>query len=236
MSHCTSNEKNVGGRHVIQWVGIIAMSILACVDAMAQPPPTPSKPSLAAILTDSTLWGKDFPVALASLQSWSKAGQRTVMIFQDRIVGGIPFKSREEAEQKGKEVTDAMMRTEFKPKPGFEAMFRGVAPKPAAELKAEVIERFQDDDSVRIASTGPGAQFLAPNLTVATVRERLGQPEKVEQKVIQSEGERRPVILTLYRYADGAVTFAESDIAARPGTVDRVLLDAPAVVNAIQVK
>jgi hypothetical protein len=129
-----------------------------------------------------------------------------------------------------------MATREFKPKPIFEAMFRGIAPRPAALLKTEVIPSFQDDDSVRVISTRPDAQFLTPNLTVATVQERLGPPEKVEQQVIQGEGERRPVVLTLYRYADGAVTFAESDIAARPGMVDRVLLDASAVVNAIQVK
>ena len=231
-----NSKENAGAWPVIQWLGIVAISMLAGMDATAQPSATPPKRTIDAILTDPTLWGKDFSVALASLQSWPEVGERTIMIFKDRIVSGTPFKTRDEAEQKSKKVTEVMATKEFKPKPGFQAMFKGVAPGPATALKTEILSRFQDDDSVRVAATRPNAQFLAPNLTVAAVQKRLGPPEKVEQQVIQSEGDRRPVILTLYRYAEGAVTFAESDIAAQPGTVDRVLLDAPAVENAIQAK
>ena len=236
MSKCVSNENNVAVWRVIWWVGIVAIAMLACVEANAQSSPTPSKPTLDAIFSDSTLWGKDFPIALASLQSWPAAGERSVVVFQNRIVGGTPLKTREEAEQTSKKVAEAMATMEFKPKPRFEAMFKDVAPQLAAPLKTEIISRFQDDDSVRVASTRPDAQFLAPNLTMAAVQKRLGPPEKVEQQVIHGEGERRPVVLTLYRYADGAVTFAESNIAVRPGMVDRVLLDVPTVVNAIQAK
>jgi hypothetical protein len=229
------NEEKGSLRPVVQWLGIIALSMLVG-PASAQPSPSPVKRSINSILTDRTLWGKDFPLALASLQSWPEAGERSVLIFQNRIVGGTTPKTRQEAEQKAKKVTEVMATKQFKPRPEFEAMFKESGPAPATALKTEVISRFQDDDSVRVTATSPEAQFLAPNLTVATVQKELGPAEKVEQQVIQSEGDRRPVILTLHRYADGAVTFAESDIAAVPGTVDRVLLDAPAVMNAIQAK
>jgi hypothetical protein len=235
MSECLFNG-NAGVQRLIHWLGIIAISTLASVNARAQPSPSPSKRTIDAILTDPALWGKDFPAALASLQSWPEAGERSVLIFQNRIVGGTALKTREEAETKSKKVTEVMATKEFRPKPGFEAMFKDTAPRLAAALKTEVMLRFQDDDSVRVAATSPEAHFLAPNLTVATVQKQLGTPQKVEQQVIQSEGDRRPVVLTLYRYADGAVTFAESDIAAVPGAVDRVLLDAPAVMNAIQAR
>jgi hypothetical protein len=233
---CEFNQEKTGLPPIVQWLGIIAISMLAGLGARAQPGPSPAKPTIDAILTDPTLWGKDFPLALASLQSWPEAGERSVLIFQNRIVGGTTPKTREEAEQKAKKVTEVMATKQFKPKPEFEAMFKDSAPSPDAVLKTEVLARFQDDDSMRVTTTRPEAQFLAPNLTVATVQKQLGAPEKVEQQVIQTEGDRRPVILTLYRYADGAVTFAESDIAAVPGAVDRVLLDAPAVINAIQAK
>ena len=45
--------------------------------------------------------------------------------------------------------------------------------------------------------------------------------------VIPTEGERRQQILTLFSYANGAIVFAEADIAARPGRINRVLLDVP---------
>jgi hypothetical protein len=231
-----SNENCTGAKGVIWLAGIIVISIFSCTDGMAQTSSTQSKPTLTTILTDSNLWGKDFPLALASLNGWAEAGQRSVAIFRDRIVGGKPFKTREEAEQTSKKMSDLMETKQFNPKPEFEAMFKGIASKSAVPLKTEIISRFQDDDSVRVAYSRADAEFLAPNLTIAIVQERLGRPQKVEQEVIQSEGDRRPVILTLYRYADGAVSFAKSDIAAQPEMVDRVLLDVPAVVNAIQVR
>jgi hypothetical protein len=233
MSECVFNEKHVGVWPAIQWLGIVATSMLACMVARAQPSPAPSKPTLSSILSDRTLWGKDFPLALASLQSAHEVGERRVAIFPTRIVGGTAFKTREDAEQTSRTLTEAMAAREFKPKPEFEAMFRAIGPRPAELLKAEIIPAFADDDSIRVAWTRPEAEFLPPKLTVAAVQKRLGPPEKVETEVIQSEGERRPTVLTLYRYADGAVSFAESDIAAQPGLVDRVLLDAPAVMSTL---
>jgi hypothetical protein len=227
------NEKNVGVSPVIQWLGIVATSILACAIARAQPSPSPSKPTLSSILSDRTLWGKDFPLALASLQSAQEVGVHGVVIFPTRIVGGTRFNTREDAEQMARKLTEVMATRELKPKPDFEAMFKDIGLRLAAPLKAEIIPAFADDDSIRVAWTLPEAEFLPPKLTVTAVQERLGPPEKVVTEVIQSEGERRPVVLTLYRYAEGAVSFAESDIAARPGLVDRVLLDASAVMSTL---
>ena len=236
MSKCLFSEKNMGVSYVIQRVGIVAIALLACMDANAQPSPTQSKPTLSSILSDRTLWGKDFALALTFLQSWHEAGEGKVAIFSKRIVGSTAFRTREDAEKVTSKLTDAMARIVFRPKPEFEAMFKGIEPRLAAPVKAELIPAFADDDSIRVAWTLPDAEFLPPKLTMAAVQERLGPPEKVEQELIQTEGERRPVVLTLYRYAERTVTFAESDVAVRPGLVDRVLLDVPAVINAIELR
>jgi hypothetical protein len=217
-----------------RWLGITAMAALLCAVALAQPnSPTPGKVvSAETILSDPKLWGKDFPLALASLPSWSDGGEREVVIFKDRIIGGTPLKSRDEAEQASKKITAAMAVKELKPKAALQPMFRTVIK--ATSLKMEVLPRLAEDDSVRLTATRPNAQFFAPELTAAAVQKQLGPPEKIEPQVIQTEGDRRPVILTLYRYANGDITFAESDMTAKPGLIDRVLLNAPKVVNALE--
>jgi hypothetical protein len=40
-------------------------------------------------------------------------------------------------------------------------------------------------------------------------------------------------VLTVYTYAGGSIAFAEADIAPRPGLVNRVRLDVPAVTAAL---
>ena len=113
---CELNQEKAGLPPVVRWLGIIAISILAGLGASAQPNPSPAKRTIDAILSDPTLWGKDFPLALASLQSWPEAGERSVLIFQNRIVGATTPKTRQEAEQKAKKVTEVMATKEFKPK------------------------------------------------------------------------------------------------------------------------
>jgi hypothetical protein len=215
-------------------LGVFGWWILSALAAMAQASPTPSRHTLIEILSDSALWGKNFPMVLASLRSWDQAGQRSVLVFPNRIVGGTPLSSPEKARETSRSIAETMTTRPFKPKPQFQAMFGTSQLTP--HLKTEIIARFQDDDSARVVATQPDAQFFAPDLTIDKVKERLGPPEKVEQQVIQSEGDRRPVILTLNRYAGGAVVFAQSDVAARPESVNRVLLDASAVMNAIEAK
>jgi hypothetical protein len=77
--------------------------------------------------------------------------------------------------------------------------------------------------------TNSPSGFLNPKMTVAAVVERLGKPEKIVRQLIQTEKERRPIVLTLYTYAGNAIAFAESDISPIPGSVDRVILDVPSI-------
>ena len=109
--------------------------------------------------------------------------------------------------------------------PSFSTLLRGLAGAPPP-LKSDVIQS-SDDGSFRIALIG--TEFLRRGLTVNQVEAAIGQPETVTTQLIQSEGERRPVILTLHSYAGGAVVFAESDLAPKPGVIDRVILNLPAV-------
>lgn len=189
-------------------------------------------PSLAKILSDRTLWGRDFPTVLAFLDSWSRINEQKIYIFPDRVVGGTRYKTREEAQQAAARLSEAMRATRPRPKPEFLELLRGVPSQAPDQLRVEAITFLPDDDYFHVAWTSQSLRFGAQNLSVATVRERLGPPEKTALELIQNETERRPVILTVHSYAGGAVVFAESDWAT-PGYVDRVILDVTAIRAAL---
>lgn len=209
---------------------ILAMSLaFACVTKVIQhPPPSP----LVKILKDPTLWGKDYPAALAYLDSWNKIGKRIVAVFPNQLVGTTPYETREEADQKAKDLAQAMQRPQPRPNADFDELLDD-ARKTPPPFQTEGISVFPDDLSNRVAWTGPSIQFLAVQLTLDNVQERLGPPEKITRELVPSDIERRPVILTLYRYAGGAVVFAETDWAPRPGFVDRIIFDIPAVTAVV---
>jgi len=188
--------------------------------------------ALAKIFTAPGLWGKDYPAALASLPAWNRLGEKRVWVFTDRVIGGSPHKTREEAQAEAGRFSEAVKELRPKPVPKFEALLKEKTEQLHAG-KMDVIPFFQEDGTARIAWTTGSQQLLAPRLNMATVKKRLGPPEKVSTEVIQGQGEVRPVILTLHSYAGGAVSFAESDVAQRPGLVNRVILDVPVVTAAL---
>ena len=207
------------------------VGLLSMASAFGDPPEEKGN-ALAKIFGEPGIWGKDYPAALASLPAWNRLGEKRVWVFANQMIGGLPHKTREEAQGEAERFTEAVKALRPKPAPKFEALLKERTEQLSAE-KMEVIPFFQDDGTMRIGLTIGANQLLAPQLSMATVKERLGPPEKVFTEVVQSQGERRPVILTLHSYAGGAVAFVESDVAPRPGSVDRVALDVPAVTAAL---
>jgi hypothetical protein len=196
--------------------------------AAAAPTPTPPPPlsPVARALSDSALWGKDFASVLACLPAWSRAGEPSLVIFPDRIVGGTPHKGEAEARESALRVMSALAAAKPPVRPAFAALLKAREGGPEMRLEPT---RFWDDQSFRAVWAGSSLQFFSPDLKLTAVRDRLGPPEKVEREVIQGDAERRPLILTVSEYFGGAVRFAESDWAPRPGFVDRVLLKVRAV-------
>lgn len=188
--------------------------------------------SLAQILSDHILFGKDFPAALAQLQGWTQIGERTVAVFPDQIVGSTPYRTREEAQPNAGLLGRASRELHPRLNPEITSLLAGaIAKQPPAFLAQAILS--PEDVTLRIAWADAAFQFLAPDLSVATVRERLGPPEKISEEIVPTESDRRPVVLTVYSYAGGTIAFAESDAAAKPGLVDRVILDVPAVAAAL---
>jgi hypothetical protein len=204
-----------------------AVVLLSMASAFADPQQDKTN-ALAKIFTAPGLWGKDYPAALASVPAWNRLGEKRVWVFADRVIGGSPHKTREEAQAEATRFSEAVKELRTKPAPKFEALLREKTEQLRAG-KMDVIPFFQEDGTARIAWTTGSHELLAPRLKMATVTERLGPAKKVSTEVIQGQGESRPVILTVHSYADGAVAFAESDVAPRPGFVNRVILDVPVV-------
>ena len=215
---------------------------IACSPAPSPaPPPSPvsvtataplqAPPSLVAILTDSVLWGRDFPQVISALPAFSRQGDSIVVVSPSRVVGGRSFASNAAASTAAAELTRAVAA-----RPGIaranvagliETARTGRAPlqaAPQADLEASTI---------RVGWANPSLRFVNPRLSIAMVRARLGPEERVTRVVLDSGTERRPVVLTLHHYANDAILFAESDWAATPGTIDRVILDAPRLTTAL---
>lgn len=168
--------------------------------------------SVKAILTDTQLWGKDFPTVLATITSWKQVEQR-VVIFPARTLGDTPYRSSAEAERVRTILNGTMGQND--------------------KLRASVVT-WLEDDSFRLAVGGGSLQLLPEKLSLELVKKRLGPPESVTPVVISSNTERRAVVLMLYSYAGGAVIFAESSYSPWPGIVDRAFLDVNAVTRALQ--
>ena len=182
------------------------------------------------ILSDETLWGNDYPSVLTRLRALRDSGERSVYIFADRAAGASASRTQADVQARATRLTTLMARPATLQAPYAQLQQRAAAPA-AATLRAEAL-RLRDGDGYHLAITrAAGLQLLAPELTIAAVRARLGPPEKVTEQAIQNEGERKPVILTLHQYAGGAIAFAESNM-AEPGIVERVVLDLNTIVQA----
>lgn len=179
------------------------------------------------ILSDSTLWGDDFPALLANIRAWRRSGETSVEIFENEAVGATRHANIRLA-------LSAAARLHFfmKESPRFRTNFEAVLKTRAADVNDSVVPSAQtsrDDISCRVVvvkkSSAAQTLYLAPGLTMTKVLERSGPPESVTTRLIDSGDERRPIVLKLYNYAQGSIAFAESNLSPTRGTVDRVILD-----------
>jgi hypothetical protein len=185
------------------------------------------------LLTDRNIWGEDAFQLFASLDRWKNAGESSILVFTDRVVGG----SKSEKPELGREKAAAMARTMNRPylrlSPEFSTFYKAAVARKTPALQVESV-RFMEDDSYRVQWKREGAEFLKKQLTMRAVVAAYGEPEKTTTEVVQALGDRRPAVLTISAYADGMVKFVQSDLSPDPNMVDRVVLDVPAAIALIQ--
>ena len=192
----------------------------------------PNASVLERILIDPRLWGEDGFAFFASLDRWSNAGETSVLIYPDRVVGGTRFDTLEDAQERAKQIAAAMQRPRAKLRPLFAAHYRLALAKKAQPLEIEAT-RFLEDDSFRVVWRRKDGQYLRKDLTFRVVLEAYGPPEKTTTEVVQSRGERRPAVLTMHHYASDAIDFVESDLSPTPGLLNRVIVDVRTVAAQI---
>lgn len=195
------------------------------------------------ILADDAIWGEDFTALLATLKDWGEAGQREIEVFGNEAgepeAAAAPSPSEEAAAKARARLLNSLLEqgtTKFKAE--FEARLKeggdgGQREKWSADAAIKEVSPAvypsRDDEAPRVmmllrSEAAGGTQYLQPGLTISTVEGRRGEPEQVSYRRIDSDDERRPVVLKLHHYAGGAVKFAESNVTP-PGTVERVILD-----------
>ena len=179
--------------------------------------------SMQNILTDRQLWGADAFAVFANLQRWRDAGETSILVFPDRVLGGSKQSALTVAEQTAAHLSSSMKRPQPKLRGEYQAAYQQSLPR-ATAFKVHA-EKFLEDDSFRVVLQREAGDFLKPGITMGTLMNRFGQPEKTTTEVVQAEGDRRPAVLTVYWYANGAIKFEQSDLSPAPGTVDRVVLD-----------
>ncbi|MCG3160972.1 MAG: hypothetical protein JMDDDDMK_02068 [Acidobacteria bacterium] len=207
----------------------------------------PVRSAIVKILNNRTLFGKDFPTALAFLSSWNQISERQVEFYPDRVVGSTRYTTLDAAQQAAGALRQAVAGPQPKPSPEFADLLKGVPTQ--FPFRVDVIPFFPDDGSIRVAWVAPPSapgvsrgfsdpaqtapQFFDPGLTAATVRQEVGSADEVTQQVLQTDKEERPVTLTAYSYAKGALVFAEADVSPRPGFIDRINFNVPVVTSVV---
>ena len=208
----------------------LTLVVVACAAASVGATAGPAESAMSAqqssalirILADSEIWLPGFSAALARITNWERSGELTVAVFPDRIQGQRAFASNDSAGTALGQLNEFAQSPPPRPRPAAAAIFN----RPAAaglNLQAAVIP-FAEDMKLHVAWRA-GLNFLRPGIPVSRVQQKYGRPERVDRVIVQTESDRKPAILMLYRYADGAVTFVESDFRGNPGIVDRVVLN-----------
>ena len=201
-----------------------ALIVISSVALHAQP----NAQDLKRVLSDQVIWGPDFKALLINLQLLGDAGEQQVVVFPRYVQAARVFTDKQQAQDVARKTTAASANR--RPTEEFLGLFRNVRAH-ALAMKIETVATPEGERS-RITSA-PQGQLLAPNLKIDIVRDRLGPPTSKKLQTLQTEGDRRPIILTTYTYSSGAVIFAESDVNPIPHAVDRVILNVPQIQSVV---
>jgi hypothetical protein len=196
---------------------------------------------IVKILTNKALWRDDFPSLLRVMKSLNVSGETKISVLSNEAYGERKFVFLE-ALVKEVGTVHSLINDSAALKPDVLAKLNEVWNQP---LDAVTVagQPGGDDGTLRVSLTStkvrtsnmiPKPEFLATGLTLSTIKQQTGEPEKVTTQIIDSgEDERRPVILTLYHYAGDAIIFAVSDMSPNPEIIDRAILDTQKVSRAI---
>ncbi len=210
---------------------IVGAAALGLSAASGQPPPDKR---LEDLLKDSRIWGTNFAEVLASMPAWKDSGEQRIVVYRNRVEGTREFNTNAEARNMESQTRVASLKARPTPAPAFKVLLGPVMARPITNQRASSVSS-PGGESVRLAWVQP-RQLLAPDLTKAKLAQAQGEPERVTRRLIKTNDERRPVVLTELHYANGSVVFAQPDYAPRPGFIDRVSLNTARITETVFAK
>ncbi len=220
------------------WIKFLGSIILVCASwfcldsqtAISESSPMKQEPSLLAqIIVNENLWAEDAPAVFAWLDSWKKIGEPSIVIHPDSVVAGVASASESEAKQRAARLDSMTRGDQPQLKPFFAEKFAGRIPS-EPPFRCNFLTS-QEDDSIRVAWLGKGPKILRRGVTISTVLETFGQPERKTTRLVQNKRETRPILLTFYHYFNSAVQFVESDPAPDPDLVNRIVFNVNATAS-----
>jgi hypothetical protein len=197
-----------------------------------------SKVTLEKVLSNPNIWGKDFKTALADVSVLQAIGEGEVAIFPDKVQSTSPKNDTAELQNLVVEFRTALSTVPKETRDGVRDVMNCDKSSSSARcqtgflLGSQTVKEVHEHGETQVAAASKQLQFLAPDANVSLIKKELGPPEAVTQKVVQTEYERRPEVLTEYHYASGQITFVTSSMGSN-GRVDRVYVDANAVSTSL---
>ncbi len=176
------------------------------------------------ILANKSIWGKDFATALRAIPYMEDTGEQNVLIFPDKIVGATAYVKTNVPAVSGARLAAMEVNADITK---GEKKLGGRNKMGTAQPLS-----FPEDNSERVALINTRNQYLVPETTITTIKQQLGAPQNITKHSVGSSREDRPEVLIYYHYAEDAVIFVTSNI-KNYGYVNRVILNAPVVKNAL---
>jgi hypothetical protein len=210
---------------------LAAGAIVWSSPATAQTPREPVA-QMRASLAQQQLWGRDYPLLIASIPAWVRIQEKTIVVAPDVVFGGTPFSTIEEAEKHAQDLRRALAEV---PKP-LSPDFASIAEQAKGRVAERVgVHRYGGDNSYRVI-IGFGLNLLPPDLHAVEVERLLGKEEAVKRDVEDGGGEHRPVVFTTHVWAGGALLYQTSNYAPTPDQIVRVILNVPVALRALAEK
>jgi hypothetical protein len=180
---------------------------------MAQPPKQVAIVQLRAALLQRPLWGRDYPMLIASIPGWAHIQEKTISVAPDVVFGGTAFRSQEEAETQARNLAASLEQPRT-----LAPDFGDAAAQGRTGLAGKIAARPYNRGASYRVTLAFGSNFL---------------PEESVSTEVEDIGEGRPIVYTNYLYAGGALIFKLSNYAPEPDQVSRVVLDIPSSFEAI---
>jgi hypothetical protein len=206
--------------------------------------------TLKEILSDTAVWGNDFPKALSEVLLMHRMGESTVELDRHNVLGTTKYVRMEDASNAKYMLRSAQKSFENFMDKGIDAYFGKQIASIRSKGAVEVVENDPTLDRLmadykplkaqRLGIENKALRFFG-SITADDLKKRWGDPDKVTSESVPNDGEDREEILTLSQYAGGALTFVVSNLSPIPEgktspVVSKVLINSKRVADLIDVK